>query len=141
MDRLPPAKRSWLMSRIKAKNTAPELIVRRLIFGMGYRYRIHSNKLPGHPDLAFPGRKKVIFVNGCFWHGHEGCRYGSLPKTNTEFWETKISRNKKRDIENIALLDLMGWKVLTVWQCQTKDRTKLEVILKNFLNEQTSNQN
>lgn len=122
------------MSRIKGKNTTPELIVRRLIFGLGYRYRIHSNKLPGHPDLVFPGRKKVIFVNGCFWHGHEDCRYGSLPKTNTEFWAAKISKNKQRDLENIALLDLMGWKALTIWQCQTKDKRGLERALIDFLN-------
>lgn len=121
MDRLSVEQRSRLMSRVKGKNTAPELVVRRLVFGMGYRYRLHLKNLPGRPDLAFPGRKKVIFVNGCFWHGHTGCRYGQLPKTRLEYWQDKIERNKKRDEENIYSLETNGWQVLTIWQCELRN--------------------
>ena len=133
MDRLTADKRSWLMSRIKAKNTQPELVVRRLIFGMGYRYRLHDKRLAGHPDLVFPGRKKAIFVNGCFWHGHVGCRYGRLPKTRVEFWLAKIERNQARDKENIASLEANGWRVLTVWQCELKVIDLLAARLNEFI--------
>ncbi|MGN0923235.1 very short patch repair endonuclease [Ectopseudomonas mendocina] len=121
------------MSRVKGKNTAPELVVRRLVFGMGYRYRLHLKNLPGRPDLAFPGRKKVIFVNGCFWHGHTGCRYGQLPKTRLEYWQDKIKRNKKRDEENIYSLETNGWQVLTIWQCELRNIEHLREKLSNFI--------
>ena len=118
-------RRSWMMSRIKSKNTKPELVVRRLLFSMGYRYRLHYKKLPGRPDLAFLGRKKVIFVNGCFWHGHSTCRYGRLPKSRVEYWHAKIEQNRARDKRNTALLEADGWQVLTVWQCETINMKKL----------------
>ncbi|MHB1370499.1 MAG: very short patch repair endonuclease [Pseudomonadaceae bacterium] len=121
------------MSRVKGKNTAPELVVRRLVFGMGYRYRLHLKNLPGRPDLAFLGRKKVIFVNGCFWHGHTGCRYGQLPKTRLEYWQDKIERNKKRDEENIYSLETSGWQVLTIWQCELRNIEHLREKLSNFM--------
>ncbi|HHQ4827770.1 TPA: very short patch repair endonuclease [Pseudomonas aeruginosa] len=121
------------MSRVKGKNTAPELVVRRLVFGMGYRYRLHLKNLPGRPDLAFLGRKKVIFVNGCFWHGHTGCRYGQLPKTRLEYWQDKIERNKKRDEENIYSLETNGWQVLTIWQCELRNIEHLREKLSNFM--------
>lgn len=133
MDRLTPEHRSWLMSRVGSKDTKPELVVRRLVFAMGYRYRLHSKHLPGSPDLVFPGRKKVIFVNGCFWHGHPGCRYGRLPKSRVEFWQAKIDRNRERDRENIASLEADGWRVLTVWQCELKDIETLANRLNEFI--------
>ncbi|EMR0690539.1 TPA: DNA mismatch endonuclease Vsr [Pseudomonas aeruginosa] len=133
MDRLSVEQRSRLMSRVKGKNTAPELVVRRLVFGMGYRYRLHLKNLPGRPDLAFLGRKKVIFVNGCFWHGHTGCRYGQLPKTRLEYWQDKIERNKKRDEENIYSLETSGWQVLTIWQCELRNIEHLREKLSNFM--------
>jgi DNA mismatch endonuclease (patch repair protein) len=120
VDKLTPEHRGLLMSRVKSKNTAPEMAVRHLVFGMGYRYRLHDKRLPGRPDLVFPGRRKVVFVNGCFWHGHEGCRYARLPKTRVDFWREKIEKNRVRDRTNVALLEANGWKVLAVWQCELK---------------------
>lgn len=133
MDRLTPERRSWLMSRVGSKNTKPEIAVRRLVFAMGYRYRLHGKQLPGSPDLVFPGRKKVIFVNGCFWHGHLGCQYSRLPKSRVEFWQAKIVRNRARDKENIASLEADGWRALTVWQCELKNPVYLGKKLKEFL--------
>ena len=133
MDRLPVDRRSWLMSRVKSKNTTPELLVRRLLFSMGYRYRVHDVRLPGRPDIVFRGRHKVIFVNGCFWHGHEGCRYGRLPKSRVEFWAEKILRNRNRDRENIQRLCDEGWHCLEVWQCELKNVEELAKKLYDFL--------
>lgn len=133
MDTLTAEKRSWLMSRVKAKHTKPELVVRRLVFGMGYRYRLHAKHLSGHPDLIFPGRKKAIFVNGCFWHGHVDCRYGQLPKTHVEFWQAKIGRNQVRDKESITSLEAGGWRVLTIWQCELKSIDSLATRLREFI--------
>lgn len=134
MDIVPPERRSQIMSRIRGKNTTPELIVRKLVFSLGYRYRLHYAKLPGKPDLAFIGRKKVIFIHGCFWHGHEGCSKGSLPKTRIEYWKTKIEENRKRDEETNLKLNLSGWQVLVIWQCELKDLEKLKSIIQNFFN-------
>ena len=133
MDRLSPERRSWLMSRIGSKNTQPELVVRRLVFALGYRYRLHVKGLPGSPDLVFWGRRKVIFVNGCFWHGHPDCRFGRLPKTRIEFWQVKIDRNRQRDRVNIASLEADGWRVLTVWQCELKFIERLANRLNEFI--------
>lgn len=133
MDKLTPQHRSWLMSRIRSKNTSPELAVRRMVFRMGYRYRLHGKQLPGKPDLVFAGRRKVVFVNGCFWHGHEGCRYARLPKTRIVFWRAKRKMNRARDRANIALLEKSGWKVLTVWQCELKDPQALLSKLYDFI--------
>ncbi|ABY96439.1 DNA mismatch endonuclease Vsr [Pseudomonas sp. SbB1] len=133
MDRLSVEQRSWLMSRIKGKNTTPELIVRKLVYGMGYRYRLHLKYLQGRPDLTFLRRKKVIFVNGCFWHGHPNCRYGRLPKTRLEYWQEKIEKNKRRDTENIHALQADGWQVLTVWQCELRNLEQLREKLQNFI--------
>lgn len=121
------------MSRVKSKNTTPEMAVRHLVFGMGYRYRLHDKRLPGRPDLVFPGRRKVIFVNGCFWHGHEGCRYARLPKTRVDFWRSKIEKNRARDRANLVLLVDSGWKVLTVWQCELKTIEALTNKLYDFI--------
>ncbi|WP_069863188.1 very short patch repair endonuclease [Pseudomonas citronellolis] len=133
MDRLTSEHRSWLMSRVGSKDTKPELVVRRLVFAMGYRYRLHLKHLPGSPDLVFPGRKKVIFVNGCFWHGHYGCRYGRLPKSRVEFWQAKIDRNRERDRQSTASLEADGWRVLTVWQCELKNIEMLATRLNDFI--------
>ncbi len=121
------------MSRVKSKNTTPELAVRRMLFGMGYRYRLHDRRLPGKPDIVLPGRRKIVFVNGCYWHGHRGCRYARLPKSHVEFWSSKIERNRERDQQNIVLLEADGWKVLTVWQCELKCIEKLANRLYDFI--------
>lgn len=133
MDKLSREHRGWLMSRVRSKNTRPELIVRRLVFRMGYRYRLHDRRLPGKPDLVFAGRRKVVFVNGCFWHGHRDCRYARLPHTNVEFWAEKIKRNIARDIANTELLHSNGWNVLTLWQCELSDAKALTNKLNDFL--------
>lgn len=133
MDSLTVAHRSWLMGRVKSKNTGPEMLVRHLVFHMGYRYRLHDKRLPGKPDLVFFGRRKAIFVNGCFWHAHENCRYASLPKTRVDFWRDKFRNNRARDRANIALLEAKGWKVLTVWQCELKDIETLANKLYDFI--------
>jgi DNA mismatch endonuclease (patch repair protein) len=133
MDRLTPERRSWLMSRVKSKNTTLEMAVRHLVFAMGFRYRLHDRRLPGRPDLVFAGRRKAIFINGCFWHGHEGCRYARLPKSNVEMWKAKVDRNRERDRASIAALKSSGWKVLTVWQCELKKKEILVKRLHGFL--------
>ena len=115
-------KRSEIMSKISGKNTKPELIIRKALFAEGYRYRLHRKDLPGNPDMVFPSRKKVIFINGCFWHGHN-CKKAALPTTHREFWEKKLNGNKERDKRNLAKLKAMGWKSLVIWQCQIKKNT------------------
>jgi DNA mismatch endonuclease (patch repair protein) len=124
--------RSALMSRIRSKDTAPELTIRRLLHARGYRFRLHLRHLPGRPDIVFSSRRKVIFVNGCFWHGH-GCRIGKLPKSRNEFWEAKIEANRARDLRNRTELDSMGWEVLTIWQCDIRSVEKLGPKLFTFL--------
>ena len=115
-----PGQRSAHMAKIKSKNTKPELLLRKALHALGYRYRLHDKKLPGKPDLVFPSRKKVIFVNGCFWHGHD-CPVGSrLPKSNTEFWRDKRTKNQARDRRQLTQLDAMGWQSLVVWECDVK---------------------
>ena len=116
--------RSFNMSRIKGKDTKPEILVRRFLFSHGVRYRLHDGRLPGKPDLVFPKHKKIIFIHGCFWHGHEACKYFVVPKTRTEWWIKKISRNKEKDIESISALKKQGWKVIVVWECELKSVTK-----------------
>jgi len=130
VDTLTKEKRSWLMSRIGSKNTTPELIVRSLVHRLGFRFRLHYKRLPGKPDLAFPGRKKVIFVHGCFWHGHEGCTKGRLPRSNLREWQTKIFKNRVRDKENLLQLKEDGWDALVIWQCELKD---IETLIKRIL--------
>lgn len=107
--------RSYNMSQVKNKNTGPEMIVRKFLFSKGFRYKLHDNKLPGKPDLVFPKYNKVIFINGCFWHGHEGCKYYTPPKTRTEWWLNKIIVNKNKDTESLTSLKKNGWKVIVVW--------------------------
>ncbi len=130
-----PKQRSYNMSRITSRNTKPEMIVRKLVHGMGYRYRLHRKDLPGKPDLVFAGRRKIIFVHGCFFHMHD-CRYGQVvPKTNSEFWHNKRISNVERDKKNEIKLISEGWDILTVWECMTKKNQleKLPAILKDYL--------
>ena len=114
------AVRSYNMSRIKGKDTKPELIVRKFLFSKGFRYRIHDKKLPGKPDLVLPKYKTVIFIDGCFWHGHENCKYFVVPKTRTEWWSEKINRNIINDKQSAKLLKENGWNILNVWECELK---------------------
>lgn len=125
MDIVAPAKRSEMMSRIKGRDTGPELRVRRCAHALGFRFRLHSKHLPGRPDLVFPRLKTVIFVHGCFWHRHKGCPHTSTPKTRVGFWQEKFQANIDRDIRVAASLRLLGWRVLTIWECQSKDTAKL----------------
>jgi len=127
------SKRSEIMSRIKSANSKPELLVRRLLHGLGYRFRLHSAKLPGKPDIVFASRRKVIFVHGCFWHGHSHCSRASLPSTNEAFWESKIASNKHRDQTVRRRLREDKWQVLVVWQCQTRRTDQLQERLVRFL--------
>lgn len=122
MDCYDEAKRSDIMSRIRSKDTKPELLVRKLLFHAGFRYRLHVKTLPGHPDVVLPRRKVVVFVHGCFWHGHAGCPKATVPATRGEFWEAKIRGNRERDEREIEALLAAGWRVLVVWQCACKKR-------------------
>lgn len=131
-DNRSPESRSALMSRIHGKDTAPEFTVRRLLHSLGYRFRLHRRDLPGTPDIVFPSRRKVIFVNGCFWHAH-GCRIGRPPKSRPEFWLPKLDRNRHKDSKDRRDLRKLGWEVLTVWQCQTKSQNRLQIRLCTFL--------
>lgn len=131
-DRVSAAMRSEIMRAVRSKNTAPELLVRKLIFSLGYRYRIHRKDLPGTPDIVFPGRKKVVFVHGCFWHGH-CCKKGRLPKSRTDYWEQKIRLNKRRDALVCKRLRSGGWSVLKIWQCQLVDIDTVTTRLTRFL--------
>ena len=121
------------MSRIKGKNTLPEMLVRKFLFASGYRYRLNVKTLPGKPDIVLPKYKTVIFINGCFWHGHEGCRYFVIPKTRTEWWIEKITGTQKRDREAENQLNELGWKVIVIWECELKKDT-LNLTLNKLLN-------
>jgi len=118
VDKISEERRSWNMSRIRAKNTKPEVFVRSMLHRMGYRFRIHLKGLPGKPDIVLPKYNAAIFVHGCFWHGHKGCKDFAPPKTRTEWWLNKINGNKKKDTENIAQLDRQGWQVIIIWECE-----------------------
>ncbi|MCA9064259.1 MAG: DNA mismatch endonuclease Vsr [Planctomycetaceae bacterium] len=125
--------RSFNMSRIRGKDTKPELIVRSIVHQMGFRFRLHQRKLPGKPDLVLPKHRRIIFVHGCFWHMH-ACRYGRvIPKTNAEFWQDKRTGNVVRDRRNRDQLRKLGWQILTVWECWTRDPEKLYARLQSFL--------
>lgn len=127
-----PEQRSYNMSRIRSKNTKPEEMVRKFLFSKGFRYRKNDTRLPGKPDIVLPKYKTVVFVNGCFWHGHEGCRYFVWPKNNAEFWEEKITGNIQRDKHNHQLLANQGWRVIEIWECQLK-RSVVDNTLQNLV--------
>lgn len=122
MDRLTKEQRHRCMSAIRGKNTKLEIVVRKFLFGRGFRYRLNHPRLPGHPDIVLRKYRTVIFVNGCFWHGHDNCKYYRLPKTNVDFWRKKVERNKKRDVEEQRQLAAMGWHCITIWECQLKPK-------------------
>ena len=138
-DTRTPTQRSAIMRAVGSKNTKPEIVVRRLAHRLGYRFRLHVKDLPGKPDIVFPRLSKIVLVHGCFWHGHR-CRYGQLPKSRLEFWGPKIEANRTRDKRTLKSLRSLGWMVLVVWQCQTKDLEKLEKRLKDFLSKKSDRQ-
>ena len=140
MDALSPSRRSENMRRIRGKDTAPELVVRKLCREMGFTgYRIHRKDLPGKPDIAWISRKLAIFVHGCFWHGHDCAEGIRKPKSNQGYWIPKIERNRQRDAENIAALQAMGWKSLVVWECEIKDKPLLPKKFQRLLSTKTPN--
>jgi len=132
MDTLTPKDRSRLMAKIKSKDTTPELCVRSLLHRLGYRFRLHRNDLPGKPDIVLPKHKKIILVQGCFWHGHD-CKLASKPKSNQDYWGNKIRKNRERDEKNLQLLKAAGWSVLLLWECDIRKFEGLETRLKKFL--------
>lgn len=125
-DSLSPSQRHFCMSRIRSKNTRPEMLVRRFLYKNGIRYRIHVKSLPGTPDVAIPSLRTCIFINGCFWHGHDGCSLYTLPKTNVAYWSSKIKRNRERDLESMVALKKEGWHTIVVWECQLKKNKQEE---------------
>ena len=131
-DTLTPAQRSYNMSRIHSKNTTPELALRRSLWHRGYRYRLNDRRLPGTPDIVLPKYRSVIFINGCFWHGHEGCKNYTVPKTNTDFWVAKVARNQERDQEVWRQLEAKGWSVIIVWECELKKKVLCETVERVF---------
>lgn len=133
VDRISPKDRSALMARIRSKDTGPELIVRRLLHRLGFRFRLHAKELPGKPDIVFRRRRKAVRVHGCYWHGHGCSRGGTGAKSNVEYWAPKIAKNRARDAANAAALEADGWSVLTIWECETRDRRALEARLMEFL--------
>ena len=133
IDHISPERRSWLMSRVRSKDTTPELRVRQMAHRVGLRFRLHRRELPGKPDLVFPRLRTVIFVHGCFWHRHPGCSKASTPKSRTEFWNSKFVQNERRDVENKKLLKRLGWQVITIWECETKTDQALKRALRPLL--------
>lgn len=123
-DTMTTEQRSRCMSRIKCRDTKPELLVRKSLFARGLRFRVNVTKLPGKPDIVLPKYRTVVFINGCFWHGHPDCRYATVPKSNVEFWQTKINRNRSRDAEVEAKLTALGWRVIRVWECDLKPKNR-----------------
>lgn len=132
MDTISPAERSALMSRIRSKDTRPELVVRSILHRLGYRFRLHYKSLPGQPDIVLPKHRKIILVQGCFWHGHT-CRLASKPKSNADYWRLKIKANRARDVLNLEALVQQGWKVLELWECEVRRFEGLEEKLQDFM--------
>jgi DNA mismatch endonuclease (patch repair protein) len=132
-DVYPPEKRSAVMRRVKGKDTAPELKVRKALTALGARYRLHRKDLPGSPDIVLPGRRLVLFVHGCFWHGHDCARGARVPKANRDYWLAKVGRNRARDIASRGALEAAGWRVEVIWECDLKDGGALEARLRNLL--------
>lgn len=130
--------RSRTMAAVRSKDTGPEMLVRRMAHSLGYRFRLHRRDLPGKPDMAFPARRAVVFVHGCFWHGHGCARGARVPKTNTDYWTAKVGRNRARDEASVAALEAAGWRVLVVWECEIKDSSALAGRLQAFLGSTSS---
>lgn len=133
MDTLTPSERSTRMSLVRSKDTKPELIVRSLVHGMGFRYRLHDPSLPGKPDLVFPKSRKIIFVHGCFWHRHGTCKNTRWPKSRLDFWKPKLEQNHDRDRATQKALGRLGWRVLVIWECQITNEPRLSKRLQRFL--------
>lgn len=140
MDRISPEHRSWNMSRIRGANTTPEIRVRKLLHGMGFRFRLHRKDLPGSPDIVLPKHKTVILVHGCFWHRHEGCRYAYTPKSREFFWVQKFADNVERDRSQERALRALGWQVAVVWECQTKHQSTLTASILQTLRQHATDQ-
>lgn len=128
-----PEKRSAVMRRVKGRDTAPELVVRRVLTRLGARYRLHRKDLPGNPDIVMPGRRLALFVHGCFWHGHDCARGARVPKANRDYWLGKVGRNRERDARTQGQLAELGWRVETIWECELKDAAALEARLRGLL--------
>ena len=133
MDNLTRAQRSATMARVRSRDTKPELAVRRLVHGMGYRYRLYRSNLPGKPDLTFPRRRKAIFVHGCFWHGHDCTAGTNRPRSKLLYWRPKLLRNRQRDRANLAALRRLGWKVFVIWECQLGNLERVRSRIERFL--------
>ncbi len=133
MDKISKERRSSNMRAVRSRNTRPEIRVRQIAHGLGYRFRLHRRELPGKPDIAFPVRQKAVFVHGCFWHQHKGCRRATVPQSNPGFWRTKFARNVARDAEQLAAIRKRGWRALVVWECEIKDEKRLTARLRRFL--------
>lgn len=135
MDNLTSKARSENMRRIRSKGMKPEIAIRKIVYQLGYRYRLHAPELPGKPDLVFRKSKKLIFVNGCFWHAHDGrhCKIARTPKSNIRYWKAKLSRNRERDRKNLLALKKLGWKVLVIWECQIKKPDSLVKRIADFM--------
>lgn len=138
VDQVSPERRSANMARIRGKDTAPEIRVRRVAHALGFRFRLHRKDLPGKPDLVFPRHRVALFVHGCFWHQHLDCHRANIPKSRGEYWIPKLGRNVERDRRNTALLRDLGWQVITIWECETKDLVSLRDKLLSFLGERRS---
>lgn len=132
MDTVSKQKRSEIMSKVKRKNTKPEILIRKALFAKGFRYRVNVKALPGTPDIVLKKYRTIILVHGCFWHGHD-CKYGKIPATNTEFWKEKQERNKERDKRTIEELETSGWRVFVVWECEVKNKIFYEQTLKKII--------
>jgi DNA mismatch endonuclease (patch repair protein) len=132
-DVVSPAVRSRMMAGIGGKNSKPEILIRKMLFSAGYRFRLHRRDLPGTPDIVLPGRKIVIFVHGCFWHAHERCRYFKIPATRTDFWIAKLQSNVNRDMCNVGKLTSTGWRVLCIWECATRDSATAKSLLEQIV--------
>jgi DNA mismatch endonuclease (patch repair protein) len=132
-DSITSERRSDNMRKITSRDTKPEVLVRKLLFRLGYRFRLHRRDLPGRPDIVFPGRSKVIFVHGCFWHQHQDCREGHIPASRQEYWIPKLTRNTRRDYEHVLELKRLGWEVLVIWECQTMQIDRVVEVISNFL--------
>lgn len=130
VDHISSERRSWLMSRVRSKNTSPEMRVRRAAHALGLRFRLHRKDLPGKPDLVFPKYRTVMFVHGCFWHRHPHCTKASLPRTRAEYWSQKFAQNMQRDADVSERLRILGWRVLTIWECETKSAARTEQLLR-----------
>lgn len=133
MSQRPTDQRSRIMRAVKSRNTSPEMTLRRMLHAAGYRFRLHRKDLPGSPDIVLPGRKAVVFMHGCFWHGHDCARGARQPKANADYWRNKISRNVQRDAANERALRASGWRVKIVWECELKDRALVMDRLRSFL--------